>query len=816
MTLKEGKEQSLLELLDRKIMPVMVRATRTLKDETIIEEGQFVTVLKRENLNLIFGKNWDNKPFRICYDKKKNLIVDTVKEFYPNNEEELAKIEEEITYLQIKKSYTTNLQTFKCGETFIINLYGKTDVGLLITREKDGVEFSLPFDSIFDRNLFVFVKVKERITLKALLRSFQPQTVHFVNSGIDEGLPCGNVKLERVRTYDSIMTVTMRSTSDVLTFETYNLDARIKVVLSNEKLPKQIALLKGPLSTEYTNKMKEIEFLTHYDIYAGRLYGFVDLENHYPEEDKHLVLNRLRSPGDKNNNVFDSFVLIDEGIPKELLNIMQSENGAVTDAEALLKMQEQEFDRIKRNQESNDASNELVTQFMNASKEEQHKLLNEIKEREKETNSVSDSVTRRYSRDNPLYDLFSLPKDNTWLSEMNKLVDDADDRANESVNNSIKSKPLSSFDVKRRKSSNAYAPATVFNPKNVHPVSSPTFQTKAQKGSSGIYRQRRNTENGIDSGIDSPDTYKSKENIYRSFEYLNKDEETGSRISVFENVVPKHLNREERNVRARNMGNINLARSREEGLDRIAYGKGRNISRSSSDSLIIETSGPARNSPNVKKRPKSSYVPDLPADGNAENVYADITYAEITSAVPFKDNEQKREVESINEIKSFTIDEIGSMLKKIQLQQFRAEFGKHMINGKLLLKLIDQPKFREDMKLKKFEMRKLYKYVHGWRPKKTDLPSTAIKHANVREWSIANVLNQMEAINLKEFGKFCTKHYIDGALLTDLIDNNLIISLEQDYGLRFSITEYERLKGFISKDLKYSTRDRKHSKASNL
>ena len=965
--------ESLMDVLSNNTLPIMVRVSQTciLQNEAILEEGQFVTVLRKKNIQLVYGRNWEGRPFRIYCNKR--LLIDTIDEFYPTNREEFNSISSKITYAQIKRPYCHDFESFVEGDMFLIDLHNiKKDKISLISQRKE-INICIPFEIMFDRTLFVFVKMKERITLQAVLRSFQPQVVQFVDGLFDKSLPSGNVRLENIFTYETIVTLTMKSSSDRLKYETYNLDSRIKVCLSNEVMPKQIRLLGESSSEAYRKKIEEIEFLTHYDIYAGRFYGSVELENPFSNEDRFLILNGIdggiktryysanateeilksqnnfvnqtltkqwkscesleqalrhsppikrpsslfsathnkgdgqewmngrkkrkygfkkllhklssptqekykpdcpesESPKIENEEVSGDTIITENKTTKELLEFQKilvnaAGEGDIADPQEIFRKQQEQLDRIKKKH--------ISAEYSRVS-------LDLIKEHNDGNNAITfHSIDRKTTastlrRENPLYGIES----------------PTEESAKSPKENTLRSKPLSSPDMQRRKYSVPFANITSFNPQN---VSSPRLsrslnveETPHQTipttnrimmvenstipitvmGNSIIANDALNgVANSVDSGIDSPkdvlspDVRNDYESVFLNFEYLNTSDKSqdvskkkvlseSESFGHYEKRPPKILpkptyktktdKKTKENVIDDDMREI-CDRSRSASnpiIDRVGLVAGE--SRIARPRSLIEkpfaekpsmekplaekplgkkpctekplTEKPLAEKPFAEGALTGRPLPDIPSPSfiiptSFENESTDVTYEEIPP--PTDDISQKRETESSRLIASFSIGQVGAMLKEIQLNRFVAEFRKQMVNGRLLLNIIGQPQFCRDLQLTHFEQRKLYKYIHGWRPNTSDLSRAQVEEANTDDWSIKNVFNQMKTINLRVFGTFCAEHQVDGNLLQDLLDNNVINTLRVDHGVHLSIVEYERLKGFVNKQIKYNSGERR-------
>ena len=157
-----------------------------------------------------------------------------------------------------------------------------------------------------------------------------------------------------------------------------------------------------------------------------------------------------------------------------------------------------------------------------------------------------------------------------------------------------------------------------------------------------------------------------------------------------------------------------------------------------------------------------------------------------------------RNIQRQQEIAMMGQAEIGRLLTKLNLQRYIECFAKELINGTLLLEL-EEETLHHDLGMTRFESRKLYKYVLGWRPNINDVNESKAK-GKPEDWSVGTVVKELQKINSPKLATFCYDNDIDGALLKDLIEHNLVKTLKSDHNVVLSGIELSRLKAYILKE----------------
>ena len=151
-------------------------------------------------------------------------------------------------------------------------------------------------------------------------------------------------------------------------------------------------------------------------------------------------------------------------------------------------------------------------------------------------------------------------------------------------------------------------------------------------------------------------------------------------------------------------------------------------------------------------------------------------------------------------LKSMTQNEVSSVLVRLNLKRFVSRFQRELINGTLLLEL-DEKILVEDLEFTHFEARKLYNYIHGWRPLIENINSNDSIKSNPAEWSVTDIVNSLHRINLNNLASFCKQNQVDGSLLCDILqEKDIIDSVKNEHGIIFNGLELSRLRAFILKN----------------
>ena len=274
----EREECSLHAIVETLKLPKMltVRNEYLLNEKCVLYKGQKIVLLQHELVKLLFGTDWFGKEFRINTYKQANLHIDIVEAVYPKDLGELKSLLPNINYILPKPQYECDYAAAKNGEELKFdtgeNFDDINDITLTTILDK---KISVSLEVLLDKKYFVFVHLKERLSLQMflLIRNVFPQIVRFLNIS-DYQMPAGVVILQGLHVYNTILTVTKNQHNHAkLTYEMFQLDSRIEVSISKEYLPKYVLSLGDYHSKSYRNKINKIKSAMHFNIYSSQFYG---------------------------------------------------------------------------------------------------------------------------------------------------------------------------------------------------------------------------------------------------------------------------------------------------------------------------------------------------------------------------------------------------------------------------------------------------------------------------------------------------------------------------------------------------------------
>lgn len=787
MNIPFEEPDSLWKVLESCTLPVTlyIKGDCVYKEQTVLHNEQFLTILDRKNMIFMCGQDWNDKMFRVTCD----AAIEIVEEHYPETLPDILSLSNKTsTYLKVKQKFGYESSICAAGDTFTFVIEQSVDLesdaaNISFRRTSDEILVCLPVNILMNPKLFVFVTVQERMNLPDVTEEMLPLRAIFVESGNE---PKGVVELQHIEVYDTIISATLPSNDKIL-YEIFSVDSRIKVKECGF-LPKFIEFFGKGDSKQYQNRIKEIEFSVYYDIYSGRIYGSVEMENPYFRFDSHLVnkpkqlkqvvktsatLSTLptslkfqptsgnQTNTKRTNRLYTSLNTLLRRKKRPLsdsevaLGLGSAEAKPGNEAE-IVKLQKEKHDKYSTPRRENQLPQ--VTEH-----------LSEFEENHFDVNT-QDKRRKSLQRENPLYGYFT-------PAQIGSL------RKSKSMEN------LTQFEHSHTSNETAY---TLMLPLPVQPneVEEPAPLVE-----------------GNDSGIDSPGNRKSLDNLYRSFSKAAKEKDGPVDKTLDQhpnNSVQKPLIKPKPPRKApRSFSNDSNP------IDDSCLVKKEIVTedlRSSESSINKTEEEPTK--PVLKPRTEKTRSKNESICSRKNHTYEPVIYARIKSPPVYSDDNQKREIESINEITTYTVDQVLSLVRKLKLSKYIPKFKKEMINGKMLTDL-DESDSVNTLGLTKFEARKLHKFIRGWRPStKHDVDT---KLCDVRSWSTNNVRQELKEINLLSFGTFSMEHDVDGTLLLDLIEHNYIESLSQD-GVRLNSIEMKRLKKYIKGELEYTKEEKHQSK----
>ena len=152
---------------------------------------------------------------------------------------------------------------------------------------------------------------------------------------------------------------------------------------------------------------------------------------------------------------------------------------------------------------------------------------------------------------------------------------------------------------------------------------------------------------------------------------------------------------------------------------------------------------------------------------------------------------KERELKSLAEVKMLKLSDVIELLQKLNLSRHKNIFKNHIVTGTLLIDSNEET-FTE-MGTTKFEARKLYKYIRGWRPR--ERLSFKDNNSGIEKLSVQEIFVMLQRIHLPILAMFCKENLVDGIFLRDLIQSGYIPKvLKEEYNITLMDIEYRRLK----------------------
>ncbi|XP_057307223.1 uncharacterized protein LOC130645293 [Hydractinia symbiolongicarpus] len=283
--LKHDKiQRSLKDIIKTRQLPIVVTITLPcfLRTKEVLKNKQPIAILNRKEVHLLTGHNERNVDFKFNADDNLNSLVETFEQIQPKSVEEITSIFSYRDIVVVRKDCVLRNIQFRAGDKLLIAFLHSSHTtektfALLCRQDNWNYNVSLLADILLDDDLFIWLRTRERLKLRTLLRAFEPQWVRFVHKSDYKLLPAGIVFLRSIKTCDLILTATCCGQN--VRYETYPLNSKIMAELSFNNLPHYVKCLGKGDSSAYTQSIARIETLFHYDIYGPRFYGFLDEMN---------------------------------------------------------------------------------------------------------------------------------------------------------------------------------------------------------------------------------------------------------------------------------------------------------------------------------------------------------------------------------------------------------------------------------------------------------------------------------------------------------------------------------------------------------
>lgn len=791
LSAREAMEQiAFPDVLDKQELPVTLEVSVDCKlyEKTVLEQGQRLTVIDRANLDVLGGRDWNNKKVRIGKEQIADYQLDIVEEMYPKSIEELSTMVEKSNYIQAKTEFRNDLLHFEPFQTFQFAKFLDDAKESVVVQTSQGLTI-LDSNILLDPKCFVLVQIKDVTTVKDFVRKFnaeQPTTVCFRSMSTGIILPLGNVLIKSIRNFEIAYTVTAINEELELKYETFPIDKRILFRNTRlQKLPKYVQVLGAYNSNGYREKLDEIKAVMNYEYQSPRFYAFLVIENHTYTLTNARESATFQRPAqlDLKSNFYSSFK---KGFSKFTKRTPSNED--LSNKQKLSKSLSGFYKPSGNKQTENNSpqKSELAaepTKTLQSTENLVYNIdtlvLNELKNKKDLSvspprvstppapviNQQNDQQRKQMKPSRPVsFDnsiLFPIDPDTSsediYEAPFSQLSPYGPPRHIKNENITI---------VRRSRSPSLPLRSTLrpfrnpfTNSQSVSPPRIPILPFPEQ--------------DGLDSGVDSPDESKQ---LIREFQEANKQGtqiRSDSSSSELEISLPfncRHLTK------------------------RITF--------SETGPLYDIPKRTLHESMNFPRRMELKRCRSESALDEEAPVYAEPNYDDIKGIPRAEINARQRaELQSISQIKSYNIQQIVQLLNSLNFKKFVLPFKSEMVNG-VVLSTLTEKMLISDLGMSAFEARKLYKYVHGWRPianaKNAKSSSDEIRSMDRNEWGYIDVKNQLKSIKLQDFGNFCCENLIDGTMLLDLLYQDLIPSLKND-GIMLKEVEMKRLTLFLNR-----------------
>ena len=316
--------------------------------------------------------------------------------------------------------------------------------------------------------------------------------------------------------------------------------------------------------------------------------------------------------------------------------------------------------------------------------------------------------------------------------------------------------------------------------------------------------KRRNQKSGVrksDSGIDSDSLIgKSSGNVANKIRFFNDaDQGDGSR-SQFDSTTSLNKNSADDDlttpdltpeVETKHFLSLKLSKNKlppnkpPRKINSVLI----NVDKKSFENRARSSSDPLLETPVSRGIPTGERVDD-------PHIYEPIIYAQMNNSCNttsrISDPLKRKELESLEELKVLNGSEVILLLQRLNLSRHESVFKDHLVTGALL---IDSTECTfVEMGTTKFEARKLYKYIRGWRPKESLRPSFDNNNVDIESCSVHDISIMLQRIKLPNLATFCKENQVDGYLIRDLVDSRYIPKcLSEEYGINLMDIEFKRL-----------------------
>ena len=146
-------------------------------------------------------------------------------------------------------------------------------------------------------------------------------------------------------------------------------------------------------------------------------------------------------------------------------------------------------------------------------------------------------------------------------------------------------------------------------------------------------------------------------------------------------------------------------------------------------------------------------------------------------------------------LKKLSVTEVIDILTLNQLEHRKDIFIANDIDGNLLVDL-KEPELI-DLKLTKFEVKKLCAFINGWRPNREG----STKKKNTSNLNVTDLFDLLVKSKFDTLAQFLFQQNIDGDLFTKMVKDDTFIGLEQEHNISLKSFHIIKLKKIAEEDI---------------
>ena len=834
------REYCLNDIIAAKHYPQVLRVTRAcfVHDREYFKAGQYITLLDRRRVELLTGSDQEARPFKVRKDRSNNVeVVEDDRIVY--NLLEVAEVSNHIIGIEIGREMRLEKQTFSVGEKFSIEKIGKSFRGrmknIMLRREKDSKLYRLPLDSI---GVFKLIAGKTKLPVSKLLSlRTLPLRAQFRNTPTSSNFPSGVVTIRDSIICDIIYILTIQS--ETYTYEAFSPDMDIYVEKCNVALPKSISQLirpgmyvnsaefVPPIKTVYRHRMAELDMKLIEDIYARGYYGSATYEKSACVDD-HLVM-RTRSK---------TSLSLDESYMNAMKTLSDvSSTPSTPDSE-------QSGPPVLPRHSKNKRSQKTLS----------FPAIHEFDWTQKANTSFSDSGTvTRYCTNTPPVRVSRLSSGSVIEFETESVTIEipSNGLANRSIStNSMTSAGLEAQRQLEGQSIKVYCRQVPYGDSDSIGGRLVSRYYESPHGTAVRLHSRSSsitTEDSVDSGVvltfgpsraqsspmdDIPPYGFPASTNQQQQQCTNNNPNNNLRLitmpALTTPISQTYQQQQQQQQQQHSQSGLPAAAAAATATSTTSTITTFHHSTTSGGGEVVRKVVEDINNNNATGNDKNNNIKTSSFSNNTHNNFstsapvtvfypsqtstpnADVSYRtfdnnpeqiprsnSMSSSKSGKNNVKNLAQERVNEIGDLSQGDTGLLLKCLNLSRYIQTFQKELINGNLLLDL-DEKTLRRDLGMTTFDARKLYKYVHGWRPIMS-YADGSVMDANPARWSVSEVVEQLQHIKLQTFSKFCKDNHVDGSLLIDIVQTTIINTLVCEHNIPLSGIELSRLRAFTLK-----------------